>query len=215
MKLHEILSEAPLPDDWDKSAYKSDKSFASQLRYAQERAKKIGAGSSRVAFEIEHQGRPTVLKIAKNKKGLAQNDYETQMFNDYYVTGLGITIPMIDHDEENDPPRWIHTEKAEKIHPATFKKLMFGMDSYGLQQYIEWATGRASDGLTPEQEKLFNEIVNDEEKYEVLHSLVDLVGNYGLPIGDFTRAANWGMYKGQPVILDVGLSSDVLASHYS
>ena len=72
MKLHEILSEAPLPDDWDKSAYKSDKSFASQLRYAQERAKKIGAGSSRVAFEIEHQGRPTVLKIAKNKKGLAQ-----------------------------------------------------------------------------------------------------------------------------------------------
>jgi hypothetical protein len=215
MKIRELLQEAPLPDDWDKSAYKSNTSFASRLRYAQERAKKMGTGSSRVAFEIEYQGRPTILKIAKNKKGLAQNEYETQMLNDYYVTGLGITIPMIDHDEENDPPTWIHTEKAKKIHPATFKKLMFGMDSYTLQRYIEWATGRASAGLSAEEERLFNEIVNDEDKYEVLHSIVDLVGNYGLPIGDFTRAANWGIYNGHPVIIDVGLSSDVWAQHYS
>jgi len=214
MKINELLSEAPLPDDWDKEAYKADKSFASRIRYAQERAKKIGTGSSRIAFEIEYQGRPTVLKIAKNKKGLAQNDYESQMFNDHYVTGLGITIPMIDHDEENDPPVWIHTEKAERIHANSFKKV-FGLDPHTFQRYIEWATGQNRYGLNEKDEELFNVIVNDEDKYELLHDLTDLVGNYGLPIGDFARAANWGMYKGHPVLLDVGLTTEVFDLHYS
>lgn len=214
MKLKELLQEAPLPGDWDKSAYSSDKSFASRLRYAQERAKKMGTGSSRVAFEIEYEGRPTILKIAKNKKGLAQNDFESQMFNDYYVTGLGITIPMIDHDEENDPPTWIHTEKAEKIHANSFKKV-FGLDAWTFQKYIEWATGQNRYSLSAEDEELFNEIVNNEDKYELLHDLTDLAGNYGLPIGDFARAANWGMYKGHPVIIDLGLTHDIFKTHYS
>jgi hypothetical protein len=215
MKLKEILQEAPLPGDWDKEAYKSDKSFASRLRYAQERAKKMGTGSSRVAFEIEHEGRPTILKIAKNKKGLAQNDFESQMFNDYYATSSGITIPMIDHDEENDPPTWIHTEKADKIHANSFKKV-FGLDPHTFERYLLWSTGQIhSDHLGGDEKQLFDKIVNDEDNYELLHDLTDLVGNYGLPVGDFSRAANWGMYKGHPVIIDLGLSSDVLSQHYS
>jgi len=214
MKISELLSEAPLPDDWDKSVYKPQTSFAQRIRYAQERAKKMGAGSSRVAFEIEYEGRPTILKIAKNKKGLAQNEFEAQMFSDYYATGLGITIPMIDYDEEHEQPTWIHTEKAEKIAPQSFKRI-FGFTPEVLARYVDWATGKLHNRITGEEEQLFNEIVNDEDKYELLHSLVDLVGNYGLPMGDFTRAANWGMYKGHPVIIDLGLSQDVYKQHYS
>jgi len=63
MKIQELLQETPLPDDWDKSKYKSHNSFASRIRYATERAKKIGTGSSRIAFETEYEGRPTILKI--------------------------------------------------------------------------------------------------------------------------------------------------------
>jgi hypothetical protein len=211
MKLHELLNEAPLPDDWDKSAYKSDTSFASRLRYAQERAKKIGTGSSRVAFEIEYQGRPTILKIAKNKKGIAQNDYESQMFNDYYVVGMGITIPMIDHDEENEPPTWIHTEKAEKMKPTQFKKFFSGLTPDELITVINYGTGR-SNMSSPEETERMQEIIENNEDID---SLVDLVGNYGLPVGDFSRLANWGIYNGQPVIIDLGLSSDVMAQHYS
>jgi hypothetical protein len=33
--------------------------------------------------------------------------------------------------------------------------------------------------------------------------------------GDLARAANWGIYKGKPVIIDVGLNTDVLSQHYS
>jgi len=36
-------------------------------------AKRLGGGSSRVAFLIDYQGRKTILKVAKNNKGLAQS----------------------------------------------------------------------------------------------------------------------------------------------
>ena len=211
MKIKELLQETPLPADWDKSAYKSNTSFASRLKYAQQRAAKIGTGSSRVAFEIEYEGRPTVLKIAKNKKGIAQNEYEASMLNDYYARDLGIFIPIIDHDEENDPPTWIHTEKAEKMKPAQFKKFFNGMSPDDVFQIVNYGRG-AIRLSSPEEEERASEIIEDNE---YINSLVDLIGNYGLPWQDFTRLANWGVYKNEPVIIDIGLSSEVQSLHYS
>lgn len=211
MKVHEILSEAPLPDDWDKSSYKSNTSFASRLRYAQERAKKMGTGSSRVAFEIEYEGRPTILKIAKNKKGLAQNDFESQMLTDYYAQDLGILIPIIDYDEENDPPTWIHTEKAEKMKPNQFKQFFNGMDPHDTMQIVQYGRG-AIRLSSPQEEESAQEII---ENNEYIDSLVDLVGNYDIPWQDFTRLANWGVFKNHPVIIDIGFSNDVMRQHYS
>jgi hypothetical protein len=69
-----INEMVPPPDSWDTGIFK--KSYKKQIDYALERAAKIGTGSSRVVFEIEYEGRPTVLKIAKNAKGLAQNEKE-------------------------------------------------------------------------------------------------------------------------------------------
>lgn len=214
MKLHRVLSETPLPDDWDKEVYKPHTSFAKRIRYAVERAQKIGTGSSRVAFIIEYQGRPTVLKIAKNKKGLAQNDFETQMFNDYYFTGEGISIPMIDYDEEHDPPLWLHTEKAEKMKPTQFKKF-FGVSHNEIQALLEYGTGRSSVLNDPRTEK-YKKILEDEDhpNHDYCSSLINIVGNYDLPIGDFTRLANWGVYKNGPVIIDIGLSNDVFTQYY-
>lgn len=213
MKLHDILNEAPLPDDWDKESFNSDKSFASRVRYAQERAKKIGVGSSRIAFEIEYEGRPTILKIAKNKKGIAQNEYESQMFGDYYLTSMNMTIPMIDHDEENDPPTWIHTEKAEKMKPAQFKKFFSGLDPYEVLDAVAYLAGKTRGRqLSPEKVELYNELF---EENEYINNLVDIIGNYDIPPGDFARLANWGVYKNSPVIIDIGGSSEVLKLYYS
>jgi hypothetical protein len=213
MKLHDILNETPLPPDWDKESFSSDKSFASRVRYAQERAKKIGTGSSRIAFEIEYEGRPTILKVAKNKKGIAQNEYESQMFGDYYLTGMQMTIPMIDHDEENDPPIWIHTEKAEKMKPNQFKQFFGGLDPYEVIKAVDYLTGKVQTrNISPERVEQYNELF---EENEYINNLVDIIGNYDLPAGDFTRLANWGVYKNSPVIIDIGGSSEVMKLHYS
>lgn len=86
------LVESPLPDDWDKSTFKKGIPFKKQLDYAIERAEKIGSGSSRVAFEIEYKGRPTILKIAKNAKGLAQNEEEASLLSEPYIPEIVIPI---------------------------------------------------------------------------------------------------------------------------
>jgi len=214
MKIKEILVEVPLPDDWDKEVYKPNVSFAKQIRYAQERAKKIGTGSSRVAFVVEYQGRPSVLKIAKNRKGLAQNDFEANMFDDYYFTGMGISIPMIDFDEANDPPHWIHTEKAEKMKPTQFKKF-FGVPHTQILDLINHGTGRSRGNNA--NTKVFEEILSDEDhpNHEYAYALVNIVGNYDIPPGDFSRLANWGIYKNKPAIIDIGHSQDVITQYYS
>jgi len=214
MKLRDLVKEAPIPDDWDSSAFTKEKSFASRVRYAKERAKRLGGGSSRVAFEIEYQGRPTVLKIAKNKKGMAQNDYESQMLADWYVKDLGITIPMIDDNStDQDDPTWLHVEKATKMKPNEFKKLVGGFkDQYELQQFVEWSTGKRREppgGMSTEdaQQKL--------EDDELLDGLMNLAGNYDIAIPDLCMRSNWGLYKGNPVLIDVGGSSEVMQKYYS
>lgn len=213
MKLRDIISEVPLPSDWDSSAYTKEKSFASRVRYATARAKKLGAGSSRVAFEIEYKGRPTVLKIAKNKKGMAQNEYEISLLNDWYVKGLNITIPIIDSDEiDEDNPTWLHTEKADKMTPTVFKSHMGGMDGLELRIFIEWSVGRRRYPPSGIEADEAQELLDDNE---TLNSLMDLAGNLDIEISDLSIRSNWGLYKGEPVLVDVGGSSEVIRRYYT
>jgi len=100
MKIIELINETPLPSDWDSSKFNTSNSFESIVDYALERSKKIGTGSSRIAFEVEYEGRPTILKIAKNKKGLAQNEVESKMLSDGYIEKMELTIPLIDYDTQ-------------------------------------------------------------------------------------------------------------------
>ena len=133
----EVLDEMPLPADWDPQQMRQQStSFKSRLAYALERAKKLGVGSSRVATTIEYQGRPTVLKIAKNAKGLSQNSVEADILSDGYASQLGILIPIIDYDTQNREPSWVHTELAQK---ATEKQLCSVMKCDNLSQLVNMA----------------------------------------------------------------------------
>jgi len=209
MKIKHIITEVPLPNHFDKSKFKSNVPFAQRIRHAKEHAKQIGVGSSRVAFIIEFEGRKTVLKIAKNQKGLAQNGHEAQMLDDAYASRLGITIPMIDFDEENDMPTWIHVEFADKMKPNDFKNFFGGISHNELKGVLEYLIGRR--GASESDESRYEQLQEDNENID---ALVDLVGNFDIPIGDFARLANWGVYKGGPVIIDLGLNNDVLKTYY-
>lgn len=229
--LRSLLTEAPLPDTWDKDVYNGKQNFSKMIKYATEQAKKLGTGSSRVAFEVEYEGRPTVLKIAKNAKGLAQNEEESLLLNDYYLQVLELIIPIIDSDEENDPPRWIHTEKAEKIKNSDFKRLT----GVGLEELIIYCAGKAYGGDFVGARSVighaknyykykFDQIVEsgkikvDEDgnhESELVSSLIDMLGNYPhLVFADFTLLKNWGLYKGNPVIIDIGFTEEVKKLHY-
>lgn len=215
----EVLDEMPLPADWDPAQYGRGTTFKQRLAYALERAKKLGTGSSRVATIIEYQGRPTVLKIAKNQKGLAQNSVEADILSDGYASQLGILIPIIDYDEQNREPTWVHTEMAQK---ASEKQLcnLIGCDNLSQLVNMAWAisgkkkwTGTYQSYVDHMREKGKSEQQIDTMT-DYANTLVDLNNSFDVELGDFTRAANWGLYNGKPVIIDVGFNSNVLNQYY-
>jgi hypothetical protein len=207
------LTEEPIPNDWDSSVF--DKSYKKRLDYILDRAAKIGSGSSRVAFEIEYEGRPTIIKVAKNAKGLAQNRVEA----DYSLYRMypNSLIPLIDFDQEHDDPHWIHFEKAEKLTLSKFQSIMgFPFVRFGLmlrhdeKQRLGNRAGGWGDwtaDIPQEQRDLITES-------ELFIDVIEMCGNFDMPVGDYTRLSNWGLYKGNPVIIDIGLTSTVYQSHY-
>src|SRR5690625_4465672 len=110
------LLEAPLPEDWDSEIFSDKVPFKTRVEYAKESAQKVGGGSSRIACEIPHEGRRIVLKIAKNSKGMAQNEVEVDMLNNArFLNAEDIVVPEIDHDESSSSPTWIHMEYAPRL----------------------------------------------------------------------------------------------------
>ena len=215
----EVLDEMPLPADWDPTQYSRGTTFKQRLAYALERAKKLGTGSSRVATIIEYQGRPTVLKIAKNQKGLAQNSVEADILSDGYASQLGILIPIIDYDEQNREPTWVHTEMANKVNEKQLCNI-FKCDN--LSQLVNMAyaivgnkkyLGDYQNYISHLRQKGKSE-QDIETMTEYANTLADLNSNFDVELGDFARAANWGIYQGKPVIIDVGFNSNVLNQYY-
>jgi len=199
------LLEAPIPDDWDHSVFTPQTSFAAKIRYATEMSQKVGAGSSRVAFITDYQGRKTILKIAKNAKGVAQNAVEARQLSDGYFSRIGILIPLIDYDEQHHQPLWIHTEFAEKAKDSDFKRVCGGTSS-DLVAYVSLQiNGRQTgwgnaDNINPD-----SELVSDFHDY---------VASSDVMIADFARPANWGLYRGKLVIIDAGFDRDTFYTHY-
>ena len=224
MKIREIIreniTEAPLPAEWDKTVYTPAQSYKKRIDYAVARAQKLGTGSSRVAFDIPYQGRNTVLKVAKNAKGMAQNQAEASLLEDGYIQSLGIAIPLIDYDEEHAQPVWIHTEKAMK---ASAKQLCDIMKCGKLEWLVNAAkyaqTGRGQDH-NDDVMKLYRDDgypAYAQNNLDIFHEYVDLLQElYGFEVNldDFSRPANWGLYNGQPVIIDLGFTQEVAKQHY-
>lgn len=200
--LSTLLTEAPLPDDWDSGMFSERVPFKKRVEYAKQRAAQIGKGSSRVAFEIPYEGRKTVLKIAMNSKGMAQNEEEVRLLDDNHMQQIGNVIPLIDYDEQNSSPTWIHTEYASKLTQKQLEKYFDGISMDKITYYLDHLTGNLPVGYG--KVSLPDEIF-ENENYQKLE---ELVGNFGLPAGDFARKANWGLYKGRPVIIDMGFTNE-------
>ena len=207
-----IIEMAP-PANWDMNIFKQ--SFKKIIEYANKNGKRLASGSSRTVFEIPYENRPTVLKIAKNRKGLSQNMVE----GDYglYRMYPDITVPLIDVDEEYDEPRWIHLEKADKITESQFKSIT-GLEFKVFGKVLQDDEARRKGGKNSWQYNYLYKIPEDKIKQvknsELFSDVTDLLGNFDLLAGDLTRINNWGLYKGKPVIIDLGFNEQVQKEYY-
>lgn len=219
MKIQDLLYESPpLPDDWDKDLFKQGRgSFKKRLEHAKQKAQRVGGGSSRVAFIIKYEGRDTVLKIAKNKKGLAQNYQESTMLRTADVLGSSgtVVVPMIDHDETNEDPSWIHVEYARKLKSEQEFERLTGYKLSMLLDYAAQQFGNRSVKFFRHKEfpDDWKEKLWEEDSYA--SELLNFIGNTELHLPDLYRYSNWGVYKNKPVIIDLGLDETVYKQYYS
>lgn len=211
------ISEAPLPPDWDEQAMVARKgtTIKSRLDYALERAHRLGAGSSRVAMIIPYQGRETVLKVAKNRKGLAQNAEEVSILNDGYFSQQGILIPLIDY-AEGPEVTWLQTELASPIkNNQTLTKLL-GADIRVVLDYADTYDGKfkrsRANSVEQWRERLLAEVLPGREGdvVELAEKLYDLKEGSSLDLIDCVQYQNWGIYQGRPVIIDAGFAGSVI-----
>lgn len=224
MRAFELLNESTvdemaLPAGWDAEALGHDKTFKSRLEYALERAPKLGVGTSRAAFVIPDQGRETVLKIAKNKKGMAQNEAEVDILEDGYIGKMDIVIPLIDYDRKNPTPVWIQTEKANKLNKKRLEELLYcdeldgGLDDFMSAVYN--VLGQRKNWMpTMKQIKqdLEDTTMSQDEIdifFEYVNEVAMLISSSSLLIDDLYNTGNWGEYKGRPVIIDLGFTEAV------
>lgn len=214
----DVIDEMALPADWDPAALGHDKTFKSRLEYALQRAPRLGGGSSRVAFVIPDQGRETVLKIAKNKKGMAQNEAELEVLDDGYLGRLDIVIPLVDYDKANPTPTWIQTEKANKVSQQKLAKMLHAGGRWPMTNFL-YAIKNVL-GVRDKWMSSLDQIKQDmldngssEQDIEIFMDYVDqvadLVNSSSLLPDDFGTASNWGEYQGKPVIIDLGYTSSV------
>ena len=201
----DFLNESPLPDTWDKDKFKQRpaiKTFRDIIEYASEKADEVGRGSSRVAFKIDYKNQDTVLKIAKNEKGLSQNKQEIGYLSDDFIKNLNITIPMIDYDTDNIKPKWIHTELADKAEEQDFINEL----NVTLKEFVLFC--RYSILPPKNLDKDAHGLIDSKINKNLYKSFTKLLLHYNdLEAGDLLRIENWGIYKNKLVIIDIGFDS--------
>ena len=185
------------------------KSFAGRIKYANENLTRIGSGSGRIVYDIDGQ---RVLKLAKNAKGVAQNEAEAGA--GYYRDTQHIVTEIFDSAEDDS---WLLSEKGKKVTENRIKQLT-GIPSlndlyYFLKNEINQNKGRGTVfSQTPEMKEFFweNEFSSD---------LINFAVNYSQSVGDMGRPSSYGevLRDGQPsiVLTDYGLNDEVYNTHYS
>jgi hypothetical protein len=185
------------------------KSFAGKMKYAGEHLTRIGSGTGRVVFDIDGE---KVLKLAKNPKGIAQNEAEAGAGR--YPDTHDIVTEVF---EEADNSEWLISEKAKKVNEKRIKDIT-GIPSLNdvymyLRNNHEQNKGkRAIYGLDKEMEELIRE-------NEWVQELENFINNYSQSPGDMGRPSTYGevLRGGQPTIVltDYGLNDEVYDTHYN
>lgn len=196
-----LFLEDTYPQDFSFSDLKSERSYLGKLKYAEKYLKKIGSGSSRVVYKIDDE---KVLKLAKNKKGLAQNKLEIDLYDELENTS-SILAKIFDRDENN---LWVEMELAKKMTNKKFEELA----GFKLDDMYNFFYGRKINRRI--EHNLSDEIFDTE----IFMDLQDLVFGYNVSYGDLSRLSSWGVVirdgEETPVLVDFGLNEKVHYEYY-
>lgn len=208
MNLLEVLVGEEYPTSFNMDVFKKLKSFNQRIKYCEENLKRISSGSSRIVYMIDNT---KVLKLAKNTKGLAQNEVEIEYSQ--YSDLEDIVAKTFDYDNEN---LWVEMELARKVSLGDFKRIV----GYSFEDFKTALYNYGIDSGNDRGHKMImdKQVYQDMWENEFIYGIFDFIGNYGLPTGDLRRLNSYGIVKrdgeDRIVIIDYGFTHDVYDGYY-
>ena len=172
--------------------------YHARNRYAEKNLKHLSSGSSRIVY-LTPEG--TILKLAKNDKGIAQNKAESnpKMKSKYLNKILG-------HAKNH---AWIETSYLKKITEKQFEK-MTGIDFDDFGECIRFGLKDVSSNKDISEPENFEQV----SKSEIYKEMKDIGKKFKLMPGDLARISSWGTKEGHPVLIDAGLTKEVFKEFY-
>ena len=200
------------PSSFDMDTFKSLRSHSARNKYAAEHLNRISSGSSRIVYKIDDE---KVLKLAKNDKGIAQNEVEIEYGQ--YSDIDDIVAKIFDYDEKDS--LWVEMELANKVKKSDFKNIV-GYSFEDIQKAIHnYGIDSGNANRVTGKYEMDKSLLEDMWENEFMYEMFSFIGNYGVPIGDLKRLSSYGVVKrnGQDaiVLIDYGLTHDVYSSYYS
>lgn len=202
------LSEMAYPSSFNIEEFKSIRSFKDRIKYCSQRLKILGTGSSRRAYKVDDE---KVLKIAINRKGIAQNETET----DYGISMYQIAPVIFDFDDEKF--LWIESEFARPINQKEFRDLTGYDFNKVCEAFVKYSMDRKGKKYNPSNltQEEYNSMWDDEG---FISDMFRYIGDYDIPYGDLLTLKHYGvvMRKGKPhvVLIDTGLNNNVWENYY-
>ena len=173
-------------------------SFNSRKEYAEKNLEHLSSGSSRVVYLTPKK---TIIKLAKNEKGLAQNKAESnpKMKSKYLNEILG-------HAKNY---AWMETSYLEKITAKEFEEITgLKFDDFG--DGIRYGLKKVSGNSGLEKPENFEKV----EKSDIYKEMHRIGTEFKLMPGDLARISSWGVKDKHPVLIDAGLTADVFEKYY-
>jgi hypothetical protein len=203
-----MINEAFYPVGFSIDELKSKNSFVEKIRYCNTHLKRIGSGSARIVYDIDGY---SVLKLAKNRKGLAQNEVEC----DSYLQNYDVVARIYDYDEKKY--LFIEMEKAQKLTKNKFKEI----NKFSFDNYIKVLSNaiRENNGYKPKH-VIDENIISVIKNSDFFSDITKLIFEYDLPFGDLGRLSTYGIVKDRDgnnrlVLVDYGLTKYVYEEFYT
>lgn len=166
--------------------------FKDQIDYAEKHLDHLSSGSSRIVYKTSDN---TVIKLAKNSKGLAQNKVEAKIkFDSKHINKI------IKSDKKF---AWIEVPLLEKITEKEFEKI----SDLNFKEFCDAISHEMSSKKKP---KNFDKI----SKNELFKDVVALCKKYDLLYGDIIRISSWGKKDDIVVLADTGLTTKIYNKFY-
>ncbi len=172
--------------------------FQERINYAKKHLKHLSSGSSRVVYETPQH---TILKLAKNDRGIAQNEAES---NPKMKSKFINKVKSAAKNHE-----WVHMEYRNKITAKEFEEMTdipfkeFGEAiKYGLKE------------LTSKPDRKEPTNFPTISKTQIYKEFVRLGKEFKLMPGDMARISSFGEHDGHPILLDAGLTKPIFDEFY-